>query len=229
MSSNKESETGGSEVVKALVDSSLDICACGDYRRDHEGNDGPCKLRGGPHAGFRCDAFRFSHTAPQKETAQQHELDEWLSTLAAASSASDAPLSSVSTESISPPQPTDSSSSPAITLEEIEGILAYCNAATQGPWEKAAISNDGSYGSGPDVRSGFDSYIVTDPNGNLLFDTLNSTAATIHEEIDEDGPHVWDDVGRDNSEFAVHARTDLPRLCTELKRLINERGKSNEM
>lgn len=44
----------------------LDVCECGDYRRDHVDDSGQCKFsvdaRGDGHSGAgRCDQFRLSH------------------------------------------------------------------------------------------------------------------------------------------------------------------------
>lgn len=72
-----------------IKDGTLDICACGDFRRDHEDGNGPC------------DAFQFSRVASQEEIAQQHGLTEWLESQATASSASDAPLHDIAVESSS--------------------------------------------------------------------------------------------------------------------------------
>jgi hypothetical protein len=56
----------------------LDICACGDSRRDHP-DDGACVLcRAFPAPWGGCVRFRFSHPASAVEVAEQERLDETL-------------------------------------------------------------------------------------------------------------------------------------------------------
>lgn len=45
-----------------------DVCECGDYRDQHEADEGACKLNGLGHGfpGGRCDAFRLSDVTPSE-------------------------------------------------------------------------------------------------------------------------------------------------------------------
>lgn len=49
----------------------LDVCECGDYRRDHRDGVGPCRFNGqyeyDCHAGKKCLRFRLLHTADPKD------------------------------------------------------------------------------------------------------------------------------------------------------------------
>lgn len=62
-----------------------------------------------------------------------------------------------------------------------------------GPWTVDTINNEGEYSLGGDESAcGFKSHAVLDVNGRVLFDSLNSEVAEIHEEIDEDARYAWD-------------------------------------
>lgn len=43
-----------------------DVCHCGDYRHQHHGGIGPCKMNGLGHGvpGYRCEKFRVFQYAP---------------------------------------------------------------------------------------------------------------------------------------------------------------------
>lgn len=77
---------------------------------------------------------------------------------------------------------------------------------TPGPWEVDTVDNEGTYGDGPDCHSGFKSYEVRDEKGRVLFDSINSDAAEIHEEWADDelgsSHHAWDEVARRNLTLA---------------------------
>jgi len=97
-----------------------------------------------------------------------------------------------------------------IDLESLRGH-------TPGPWLVEYFHNEGNYGDGgPDCRSGFKSYQVTDEEGRVLFDTLNSGVAVVHEEFYEEfyeeGKSAWDEQGRKNIALARAA----PDLLAEL-------------
>lgn len=80
---------------------------------------------------------------------------------------------------------------------------------TPGPWEIDTIDNEGEYGDGgPDTSTGFKSYAVYDAKGRVLFDTLNSDAAEIHDEGYDLDHHAWDEVGKRNLTLA-HASPDM--------------------
>lgn len=88
---------------------------------------------------------------------------------------------------------------------------------TPGPWECDTVQNDGEYGDGgPDTSVGFKSYQVTDSRGRVLFDTLNSDAAEIHDESDEDGHYAWDAIGERNLILAAAA----PELLEALREVV---------
>lgn len=90
---------------------------------------------------------------------------------------------------------------------------------TPGPWEIDAIDNCGEYGDGgPDTSTGFKSYAVYDAKGRVLFDTLNSDAAEVHDEIDENGHYAWDEVGKRNLTLAQAA----PDMAMALELIANE-------
>lgn len=49
----------------------LDICECGDYRRDHDGEIGRCRLPNDLTHGFKeCHRFRLSRTAEEDGVRQ---------------------------------------------------------------------------------------------------------------------------------------------------------------
>ena len=81
-----------------------------------------------------------------------------------------------------------------MTNEELAAIIARAEKATPGPWE------DDSQDSRDD-RGKVRAYAVFGPDGKVLVDTLNSDAAEIHEEPDEDGINAWDEIGRRNVAF----------------------------
>ena len=50
-----------------MNDNDLDVCECGDYRKDHKGGTGVCifsdgTVGDGHHGAGRCDQFRLSET-----------------------------------------------------------------------------------------------------------------------------------------------------------------------
>ncbi len=98
-------------------------------------------------------------------------------------------------------------------IEELRGLLAD---ATPGPWEADEEKNEGCYGSGDDCHEGFKSASIYAPDGRggyvKLFDALNSDAACIEEEYDEEYHFAWDAVARSNAAFIVAMRNALPAL-----------------
>lgn len=81
-----------------------------------------------------------------------------------------------------------------ITKEQLDEIMARCNAAAEVQW-----TCDYSY--------------VGYEGENYIFDC---------QQLDEDGSHSWDEIGRKNLEFAAHARTDIPLLIAEIERQAEE-------
>jgi len=100
-----------------------------------------------------------------------------------------------------------------IDLNEIE---RRANAATPGPWDFEPLHSEGSYGSGPDCRSGFDSYEIR-ANGGILLDTLNSDVASVSEEWNSDELYAWDETGKRNLAFVATAN---PAVVLELVRRL---------
>ena len=96
-----------------------------------------------------------------------------------------------------------------VDLDALDKLLA---AATPGPWETDSESNDGAYGSGEDVHEGFKSYIMLDPKGQRLFDSLNSTAGAVEEDIGDECVTAWDEVARRNFALIAAAHNALPEL-----------------
>jgi len=68
----------------------LDLCECGDFRRDHLQPRGHCRLcRSFPYGMPPCHRFRFSRPAPPEEIAEQERLERALEEALAASLAED--------------------------------------------------------------------------------------------------------------------------------------------
>ena len=80
-----------------------------------------------------------------------------------------------------------------ISIEELEKILARCNAATSGPWK--------SYLEGRDHESGSD-FIMTGNKNGVRGNDIELTGAT-----------------KEDQEFIAHAKQDIPNLVAEIKRL----------
>ena len=60
-------------------------------------------------------------------------------------------------------------------------LEAAMKAGTQGEWSVDTVQSDGEYGSGPDAHSGFHVSAIFGPNGETLFDALNSDAAIVND------------------------------------------------
>lgn len=73
-------------------------------------------------------------------------------------------------------------------------MKAAAQEATQGEWWSDSVENDG-----------FSSYAVYGADNRVLLDTLNSSAACIQEEYDDEGHTAWDEVGQRNAEFVAVA------------------------
>lgn len=86
-----------------------------------------------------------------------------------------------------------------------------------GPWQVDTIDNSGEYSLGGDESAcGFKSHAVYDANGRVLFDSLNSDVAEIHEESDEDGRYAWDGQSECNLRLAASA----PELFQALREIV---------
>lgn len=86
-----------------------------------------------------------------------------------------------------------------------------------GPWTVDTIDNEGEYSLGGDESaSGFKSHAVLDVNGRVLFDSLNSEVAEIHEEIDEDARYAWDGQSECNLRLAA-AAPELLDIASETR------------
>lgn len=98
----------------------------------------------------------------------------------------------------------------------LEAIKARAAKATKGPWMSDTTMNEGDYGGGEDIGSGFYSYEVISDAGTIC-DTINSDVATVQVEYDEDRTIAWDEVGKANMGFIAHARQDIPDLIAALE------------
>ena len=114
-------------------------------------------------------------------------------------------------------------------IEELRGLLAK---ATPGPWEADNENNEGCYGLGDDCHEGFQSASIHAPDGRggyvKLFDALNSDAAFIEEEWDEDWHHAWDEVSRANAALIVAMRNALPAMLDALATSLAREGEDGE-
>ena len=89
--------------------------------------------------------------------------------------------------------------------------------ATAGPWEVDTEKSEGEYGAGPDTTVGYDVSMIIGPDGLSLFDALNSTAASIQEEYDEDWLVTYDEVSARNAALIVALRNNLPAILAALE------------
>ena len=89
--------------------------------------------------------------------------------------------------------------------------------ATAGPWEVDTEKSEGEYGAGPDTTVGYDVSMIIGPDGLSLFDALNSTAASIQEEYDEDWRVSYDEVSARNAALIVAIRNNLPAILAALE------------
>ena len=106
-----------------------------------------------------------------------------------------------------------------LTPSELAEIRERAEKATAGPWESDNQKDE----------HGASYYQAVVSDGKVLFDTYNSTAAVIHEDVDEDGYYKWDEVGRCNIAFAVNARTDTPALLAHISALEEELKAAQEV
>lgn len=91
-----------------------------------------------------------------------------------------------------------------VSDDKLREILAGCQGVTPGPWEADVTRNDGDYGSGDEVHSGFESYqVLAEVRGQsaAVVDTINAShlITEVAEEYDEDGHSAWDEQGRKNA------------------------------
>lgn len=98
---------------------------------------------------------------------------------------------------------------------------------TKEPWIVEAIDNNGEYGSGPDSRSGFQSFAICDAESRVLFDSLNRdvSISEIHEEAHEDEyGHVtaWDDLASRDARRIVACVNACAGITTERLQQIDK-------
>ena len=95
-----------------------------------------------------------------------------------------------------------------ITQAQLDEWKRDAEKATPGPWEVDDLQNEGDYGNGEDVHSGFTSYVVCAGNKSVV-DTLNSDLAMVEVDgdCDENGPRswAWDETGRRNATHIANA------------------------
>ncbi|MDU4655505.1 MAG: ead/Ea22-like family protein [Klebsiella oxytoca] len=84
-------------------------------------------------------------------------------------------------------------------------MKAAAEKATPGEWWADEVKNEGCYGAGDDCVEGFTSYAIYGPDGQTLFDSLNSDSACISEEYDDEGHVAWDETAQLNAEFIALA------------------------
>ncbi|WP_316541881.1 ead/Ea22-like family protein [Klebsiella michiganensis] len=89
--------------------------------------------------------------------------------------------------------------------ELAQSLKAAAEKATPGEWWADEVKNEGCYGAGDDCVEGFTSYAIYGPDGQTLFDSLNSDSACISEEYDDEGHVAWDETAQLNAEFIALA------------------------
>ena len=92
----------------------------------------------------------------------------------------------------------DPQGSPGGLSDDERELRRLAEAATPGPWETGPQESE-------DGRGKYWAYAVFGPDGKTLADTQNSDAAEIQQEVDEDGTHAWDEVGRCNAAYIAAA------------------------
>jgi hypothetical protein len=98
-----------------------------------------------------------------------------------------------------------------LTHEQVAEIRAKALKATAGPWDVDIVHNEGTYGTGEDDYTGFNSYVVGCGPVNdwkSIVDTSNSNVAMIEVDGDSDGTTAWDEIGRRNAEFIAAANPE---------------------
>lgn len=92
-------------------------------------------------------------------------------------------------------------------------------AGTQGEWSVDTVRSEGEYGSGPDTHSGFHVSAIFGPNGETLFDALNSDAARVTEEYDDEGYcYAWDEVSGHNAQFIALCHNYAASIIAALRK-----------
>lgn len=87
----------------------------------------------------------------------------------------------------------------------LDEIVRLEKLATKAPWTIDRVKNDGDYGEGDRVRSGFISYSIIAGN-NSVVDTFNSGVACVRDDFDPDEQEAFDEVGERNTKFIVACR-----------------------
>lgn len=112
---------------------------------------------------------------------------------------------------------------------DLDALERLHQAATTGPWEPDCVRYDGCYGAGEDVQEGYIGRRMFGPEGQDLFDSGNSDAACIHEEMDEDGVYAWDEIAKRNFALIAAARNALPDLLAEARENRTSRDRISEL
>ena len=107
----------------------------------------------------------------------------------------------------------DPQGSPGGLSDDERELRRLAEAATPGPWETGPQESE-------DGRGKYWAYAVFGPDGKTLADTQNSDAAEIQQEVDEDGTHAWDEVGRCNAAYIAAANpARVLALLDEIERM----------
>lgn len=94
-------------------------------------------------------------------------------------------------------------------------------AATQGEWGLDTVQSEGEYGSGPNTHSGFHVSEIHGPDGQTLFDAINSDTCLVNEEFDDEGYcYAWDETSGHNAALIVALKNNLDTIIAALR----ERG-----
>lgn len=107
--------------------------------------------------------------------------------------------------------PVDEREAFGFSIEELHKLKFLAGLGTKGEWYYDAEHNEGSFGEGEDVYSGFKSYVMCNEKGETLFDSMNSNAARVEIEYgDEDtGGHSYDGVALGNFRFIEAFRPEV--------------------
>lgn len=107
-----------------------------------------------------------------------------------------------------------------ITDEELTKINNGLKTVSKGPWEVEWIKSEGSYGSGPHCREGFETFQLLNADGESIGDALNSDVAMIEEESSGDCDDVFlafDAQGK--ADFEHIARLDPDTVASMIARI----------
>lgn len=105
---------------------------------------------------------------------------------------------------------------------ELRKLLAKAAKDVQLPLWQDSTACEGSYGSGPDAREGYNVSVVMDDKGRhvTIFDCYD--IALIEEEFDEDGATAWDTASFDLANLFIGTVNALPALLSALAEARSE-------